>query len=458
MTLLTHGSLQAQVAQDLAELVASRAGCQDLVSALEVALGCRVWIGSSDETASEDTLSIPIAPGTEVLGYLRSDLPVWEADQERHLCLEYGARVLGIELFRERVALETRWNFEADLLTELLDAGERIPERLQQRAHHSGFDLQLPWSILVIESSETKTLPVELFAAARRPTVIGERAMTCLMKDQLIVAVCAHSADARDSKLRQLRQVARGLGISVRIGVSSTAPDLASGMRQALGALRIATCSAGANPTVYHQDLGILGFLLDTPDTTELVAWVSKCIGPLIAHDRQRDGELMHTLRIFLEEGGNGRRAAEQCHVHQSTIKYRMSRIRDLLGSDLTDAEVRFNLMLALKMHELLQTVDGDRAQPAVSSRLRIPTMSSQRFPGIEPAGTAVGELNAAPSEVQELASNVTRLANSSAAAAARGRSEPNVLSARSSVPAPTMGLGTAPRHGVAADLRADLG
>ena len=53
-------------------------------------------------------------------------------------------------------------------------------------------------------------------------------------------------------------------------------------------------------------------------------------------------------------------RAAERCHVHQSTIKYRLRRIHELLGCDLADAEVRFDLMLALKILRLLRAADAD--------------------------------------------------------------------------------------------------
>src|SRR3712207_7611048 len=39
---------------------------------------------------------------------------------------------------------------------------------------------------------------------------------------------------------------------------------------------------------------------------------------------------------------------SERCHVHLSTIKYRLRRICALLDCDLADADVRFDLTLAL--------------------------------------------------------------------------------------------------------------
>jgi DNA-binding PucR family transcriptional regulator len=154
-------------------------------------------------------------------------------------------------------------------------------------------------------------------------------------------------------------RVARGLGVAVRAGVSSAVADFACGVRQAEAALRLATCGPQTS-TMYHEDLGSLRFLLDAPNQHELVSLVETRVGPLVEHDRERQTDLLHTLRVFLDEGGNRRRTAERCYVHQSTIKYRLRRIRELLDCDLGDADVRFDLMLALKVLELLRAADAD--------------------------------------------------------------------------------------------------
>ena len=354
---------------ELTELVAARAPSGELVAALETTLGCRLWVVDSDDAFELQAVRHPIAPGTEVLGVLQSDIPVTCATSELARCLEYGARVVGIELVRERVALETRWSLEADLLTELLEVSGSIPTRLEQRARHAGFDLARRWHLLLLDV-DAQPMPSELIAAARRPAMAGERSMCCLVADRLVVAVC-DDADVRDAKLRDLQRIARGLGRTLRIGVSSAVQDFACGLRQAEAALRVAVCSPRTG-VMHHKDLGTLRFLLDAPNQVELVSLVRAQIGPIAAHDRERHTELLDTLRIYLEEGGNRRRSAERCHVHQSTIKYRLRRIRDLLDCDLANADVRFDLMLALKVLELLRIVGADPTsaagrQPAVA-------------------------------------------------------------------------------------------
>ena len=64
--------------------------------------------------------------------------------------------------------------------------------------------------------------------------------------------------------------------------------------------------------------------------------------------------ELVATLRAYLEAGGHQRQAAGRCHIATSTLKYRMAKVRDLLGRDPGDPEVGFELMLAFKLRDLL--------------------------------------------------------------------------------------------------------
>ena len=359
MAVSVDESLRMRVEVELGALVACRATRDELMAALEAVLACRLWVVIGDEASDEGDVSCPIAPGAELLGRLQSDVPVALATGDLAECLEYGARVIGIELVRERAMLEARWSFEADLLTELVAAGANVSEHLGQRARHAGVDLSRPWHLLLLET-EGRSVPPELIAAARRAAITGERSMSCVLAGRLAVAVSEEPDNVVDAKLRDLHRVARGLGAVVRVGVSSAIADFACGLRQAEAALRLATCGRQTS-TVYHEDLGSLRFLLNAPNQAELVALVKAQIGPLAEHDRERQSDLLETLRMFLDEGGNRRRAAERCHVHMSTMKYRLRRIGELLDCDLADANVRFDLMLALKVHHLLRAVDANR-------------------------------------------------------------------------------------------------
>jgi PucR C-terminal helix-turn-helix domain len=58
---------------------------------------------------------------------------------------------------------------------------------------------------------------------------------------------------------------------------------------------------------------------------------------------------LIATLSAWLAAQGRLQAVAEQLHVHPQTVRYRLGRLRELLGDALDDAQARFELELALR-------------------------------------------------------------------------------------------------------------
>jgi len=63
---------------------------------------------------------------------------------------------------------------------------------------------------------------------------------------------------------------------------------------------------------------------------------------------RQR---LLETLYSWLRHWGSRTEVAAELFVHPQTVSYRLKRLRELLGDDIDDATVRFELLLALADH-----------------------------------------------------------------------------------------------------------
>jgi DNA-binding PucR family transcriptional regulator len=59
----------------------------------------------------------------------------------------------------------------------------------------------------------------------------------------------------------------------------------------------------------------------------------------------------METLRAWLDAHGEARPAADRLHVHVQTVRYRLDRLRELMGdAALDDPERRLELALALRV------------------------------------------------------------------------------------------------------------
>ena len=71
--------------------------------------------------------------------------------------------------------------------------------------------------------------------------------------------------------------------------------------------------------------------------------------------DIEGEGDLVATVRAYLDHAGNGPAAAEQLHVHRTTLYYRLGRVSDLSGLDLSDGRTRLSLHLGLAMMDLIR-------------------------------------------------------------------------------------------------------
>jgi hypothetical protein len=67
---------------------------------------------------------------------------------------------------------------------------------------------------------------------------------------------------------------------------------------------------------------------------------------PLTANARER---MQETALAFVRRRGNSVEMAADLHVHPQTARYRVARLRELLGDDLDDPDARFELEIALR-------------------------------------------------------------------------------------------------------------
>jgi DNA-binding PucR family transcriptional regulator len=81
---------------------------------------------------------------------------------------------------------------------------------------------------------------------------------------------------------------------------------------------------------------------------------VDEWLGALIAHDRDHHSDLVHTLTVYLDSGGNYDRAADALIIGRSTLRYRLGRIREVSGRDLGDPDARLHLHLAARVRAAL--------------------------------------------------------------------------------------------------------
>jgi len=268
--------------------------------------------------------------------------------------LEHAATVLALELVKERAQQQVEWQLQGDLLSELLDAERPYAPSLVARARRHGVDLAREHRIVAVRSSElvSDDLLVLVRRAAGRSLVHRDASLVCLRGEDIVLA-------ARDAEpiVRSVTAAADRRGIAVAIGVSDVCSDLTTAHRQATACARLALTEG--NLVLRAERLGPLRFLLDAPDISQVRAVVAEQLGPLLDADRGRS-DLFGTLRAFVAADGNVAETAKACFVHKNTLRYRLTRLTEVLGRDPGDPDVKFHLRMAFDLIELFAGIGID--------------------------------------------------------------------------------------------------
>ena len=156
------------------------------------------------------------------------------------------------------------------------------------------------------------------------------------------------------------------MGVDLRAGAGSavTADEVARSLREARYALQV--CRLEGWPQAGFEDLGTYRLLLSMSDPDALRAFADAMLAPLDAYDREHNGELIPSLQAFLQHNARWETAAAQLFVHRHTLRYRMRKVEELTGRDLTNSFDRMEFWLALRARDLLSTdADLDPRRPA---------------------------------------------------------------------------------------------
>src|SRR5207237_4672516 len=81
--------------------------------------------------------------------------------------------------------------------------------------------------------------------------------------------------------------------------------------------------------------------------------FVDEALGKVVGYDLEHGTDLVATLRAWVAADYKVTGAAQRMFVHTNTLKYRLKRIRALLGADPSRGDLRLQVELALKMLEL---------------------------------------------------------------------------------------------------------
>jgi PucR family transcriptional regulator, purine catabolism regulatory protein len=326
---------------------------------------------------SRERLIAPILAANQVLGYISVlDHPPHN-EELAFMAIEQAALVLALAIAKERELSEVEGRVRGEFLEDLLHGTFGDEAAAQRRARHVGYPIQGSHIVMLVD--------IDDFRGFNRARQVSEDAIQALKREFLrrvtgtvrasyprallqarsdsVAALLPLGSEGGDHQAR-----AHALGTQVQQAIAEWKPGFTvsvgfSGAAEApsgvAGALREVTSVMDSlarfkrwAQVVAVPELGLTGLLAAVTDE-RLVDYSRRHLGPLMEHDHLRKGQLVATLRAYLETGEQ-QEAAKRLRVHPNTLRYRLDRIREISGLDLEDPETRLNLAVALRVQALL--------------------------------------------------------------------------------------------------------
>lgn len=96
--------------------------------------------------------------------------------------------------------------------------------------------------------------------------------------------------------------------------------------------------------------------LLSTLPEAYLEKLCEDTISPLIEFDKNNNGNLITTLKIYYLNKFNSTDTAKKLFLHRNTLIHRLDKVKELLHNDFTDSDKMFSIYLGICAYEILNT------------------------------------------------------------------------------------------------------
>jgi purine catabolism regulator len=321
---------------------------------------------------------VPVLVNDEILGYIAVLEDYHRMREEDWGALVQAATVTGMAIYKQVVEEEVARRQRNDFLFHVLEGQLPLGQEVVEQAKSLQISLHMTWSIIQIELVNLEEYRRRHFAGSVQEEAASKQRDLAILIDQLtakqkdllvackqewITVLCPMTVNshAREQAMQRVEGIKQELQrfapeLEIAVGVSRVCEDyrqLPLAYREAKETLEIGRNLDPLARVYCFWDLGVYQILTKLKDMPELKEYYEAILGRFDHFDTLTRSEFVKTLEAYFNANGNIFKAAQLLYLHRNSMTYRLKRIQDVLGVDLDDSEVRFNLQLALKIRKV---------------------------------------------------------------------------------------------------------
>lgn len=322
---------------------------------------------------------IPIYSDEMAYGYV----VIWEWDhpisESTLFMIQAATSLIALNSAKKLSVYENENKHKIEFIEELLSQEESRQYRAIDKASYFDFDLNNTYGVIVASISDQvkftpnnskmlKQMNAKLITVVERlhrnysgELIYGNKS------DRVIFMLGFDPSKEADKVKKEMLQFATELQqfaklenihkqLNIGIGRSySNYKELHKSYREAQRVLQNLTLHHDGSNCLHFDELGIYRILSHEDIQPELYQFFVETLGPIAKYDREKDAELLQTLKMYYQCGCNLKRVSEEMFTHYNTVIYRMQRIKEIGNIDFNDANITLNVHIALKILDVLK-------------------------------------------------------------------------------------------------------
>ncbi|NWB28460.1 helix-turn-helix domain-containing protein [Pseudomonas gingeri] len=338
--------------------------CQESLS-LSIRDSVQLFLDDGTRNFTSRVRIEPLMIDHELVGALVLFSPATALTELNQIMLESAKFALSVQMMRSFI----RFRFENRSLTELFfeifERRWRDDADIRQRAKRLNVNLDIPQQLIVIDfSPANKAVVKPTLNLSQNVVRILQRASidpSVITTEHGLVCALPYQGDNSNKKLQKvIKQITDDLSyyleaepIAVASSVCHQLGDYSLAWERCKRIIDIAKIFGRRGP-LSNKDFGPMPILIAAAGGEDVRAFVNDSVGAMTAYDQANKTDYVETLSCFLNESCKPQACADSMEIHVTTLRYRLSRIKELFDVDLESPEKRFSYELAIRLSRII--------------------------------------------------------------------------------------------------------
>ncbi|MDY0405320.1 helix-turn-helix domain-containing protein [Virgibacillus sp. 179-BFC.A HS] len=323
-----------------------------------------VVIPAIKEVGLGNRVAVSVRENNEILGFIWAHTNDKTLEEKELQLLKIAAKHVKKQLLQSRLRKRKNEDSYNNFFWQLLLGELSDEKKITRLARQFGIQLDGYLAIIVVEFANEHMAKIEKYAYYLAET-LKQLEIVCKLFDQgqFILLVKSNQKEKMQELSRQFirsftEKISKQLDIqnvNASAGSIYRSPiHIKDSYKQALKVLDIKeSLPKKLDKIFFYQELGVYQFIGELCEIRQRGFYQNEYIEKLRAYDKERQTELLPTLKKFLECDSNVSLAAKMMYIHTNTMNYRLKRIAEVSGMNLKNMNLKVTAYLDLLIDDM---------------------------------------------------------------------------------------------------------